>query len=104
MQLLFDNQSKADLILKNVGIDGQMKTARPGNRTFIEDVSPSRYNTLRIAKGEEVYARQFNPESFKTNMIEVDGGLLWLLGLKNRGTCHPLRSKKTRQSGSSRQR
>jgi hypothetical protein len=40
---------------------------------------------LRIGPGEKCWARQFNPESPEPDMIEVDGGHLWILGLKTEG-------------------
>ncbi|MEX2382472.1 MAG: glycoside hydrolase family 55 protein [Opitutales bacterium] len=83
--VMLDNQTDAAVHLKSVGISGQMKKPKPGGLWFIDDVSPSRQNTLRIGKGERVYARQFNPESPKAPMIDVDGGLLWVFGLKTEG-------------------
>ncbi len=82
---MFDNQSDAAIVLKSVGVGGTTKKANPGGRWFIEDVSPSRTSTLAIGAGERVWARQFNPESPKADMIHVDGGQLWVLGLKTEG-------------------
>lgn len=83
--VMCENRSRKPIVVRNCGIGGQLKKAEPGGRWFIEDVSPSRGNTLRIGTGERVWARQFNPESPQADMIEVDGGSLWLLGLKTEG-------------------
>jgi hypothetical protein len=40
---------------------------------------------LRIGPGEKCWARQFNPESPEKDMVDVDGGQLWVLGLKTEG-------------------
>jgi len=49
---------------------------------FIEDVPVI---GLRLGPGEKCWARQYNPESPEANMIEVNGGQLWILGLKTEG-------------------
>ncbi|MDA3963445.1 MAG: glycoside hydrolase family 55 protein [Planctomycetota bacterium] len=83
--VMFKNTSKATMVIKNVNMRGQTKMEQEGGRWFFEDYSPSRQNTLRIGKGEQVWARQFNPESPQNDMIDVNGGQLWLLGLKTEG-------------------
>ncbi len=83
--VMFANASKATIVIKNVNMRGQTKTPNPGGRWFFEDFSPSRQATLRAAAGEKIWARQFNPESPKADMIDIDGGTLWMLGLKTEG-------------------
>ncbi len=82
---MFENRSGKTIVLRNVGVGGTMKKADPGGRWFIEDVSPARKSTLRIGKGERVWARQYNPESPEGVMMAVNGGQLWILGLKTEG-------------------
>ena len=79
------NKSGKSIVLKDMGVSGTMKQADPGGRWFIEDISPDRSATLLVGKGEKLWARQFNPESAETDMIHVDGGQLWILGLKTEG-------------------
>jgi hypothetical protein len=38
-----------------------------------------------VGPGEKCWARHYNPESPEEDMIEVDGGQLWILGLKTEG-------------------
>ncbi len=82
---MFENKSGKTIVLKNLGVGGITKKAEPGGRWFIEDFSPSRHSTLAVGKGEQVWARQFNPETFRADMMHVDGGTLWVLGLKTEG-------------------
>ncbi len=82
---MFENRSGKTIVLKDLGVGGTTKKAEPGGRWFIEDVSPSRTSTLAVGKGEKIWARQFNPESPKAEMIDVDDGQLWLLGFKTEG-------------------
>jgi hypothetical protein len=79
---MFDNRSGKALVLRNLGMSGRIKKPTPGGGTFIEDVPT---NGLFIGPGEKCWARQYNPESPEANMIEVDGGQLWILGLKTEG-------------------
>ncbi len=90
---MFANKSGKTIVLKDLGVAGRTKQADPGGRWFIEDVSPSRTSTLAIGKGERLWARQFNPESPKAEMIDVDGGQLWVLGLKTEGRATHLRAR-----------
>jgi len=79
---MFDNRSGKALVLRNMGMRTLIKKPTPNGRTFIEDVPTS---GLFIGPGERCWARQYNPESPEANMIEVDGGQLWVLGLKTEG-------------------
>ena len=78
---MFANKSGKTIVLKDMGMGCRIKNAGSGGRWFIEDIS---IDDLRIGPGETCWARQYNPEGGKT-MIEVDGGQLWLLGLKTEG-------------------
>lgn len=78
-------------MLRSLGVGGTTKRADPGGRWFIQDVSPSRSSTLQVGTDEHIWARQFNPETYEADMIHVDGGTLWILGLKTEGrTTHML--------------
>lgn len=88
---MFDNKSDAAIVVKNLGVGGQLKKPNPGKRWFIEDISPGRECTLQIAEGERVWARQYNPETYLADMVHVTGGTFWCLGLKTEGrTTHVL--------------
>ncbi|HUT59409.1 MAG TPA: glycoside hydrolase family 55 protein [Phycisphaerae bacterium] len=79
---MFDNKSGKALVLRNMGMSGLIKKPTPGGECYIEDLPVS---GLFIGPGETCWARQYNPESPEANMIEVDGGQLWILGLKTEG-------------------
>jgi len=79
---MFENKSGKALVLKNMGMSGRIKKPTPGGECFLEDVPTS---GLYIGRGEKCWARQYNPESPEADMIEVDGGQLWILGLKTEG-------------------
>jgi hypothetical protein len=79
---MFDNRSGKALVLRSMGMSGLLKKASPGGECFIEDVPAS---GLFVGPGEKCWARQYNPESPEANMTEVDGGQLWVLGLKTEG-------------------
>lgn len=82
---MFENKTTKPLIVRNVNHIGSTRTPGGGGEFYIEDISPGRSGTLKIGKGESAWLRQFNPESPKAVMIEVDGGTLWYLGLKTEG-------------------
>jgi len=82
---MFENKSGKAVVIQNMSLDGMMKKPGTSGAWFIEDVAPDRNNTLFIGKGETCWARQFNPESYKANILEVDGGRFWVLGLKTEG-------------------
>jgi len=82
---MFENKAGKTIVVQSTGIQGAVKNVSPAGEWFIDDVSPSRNGTLKVGPGEKVWARQYNPESYKTDMIEVNGGQLWLLGLKTEG-------------------
>jgi hypothetical protein len=79
---MFENKSGKALVLRNMGISSNIKKPSNGGECYIEDVpTPG----LFIGPGEKCWARQYNPESPEADMIEVDGGQLWILGLKTEG-------------------
>jgi hypothetical protein len=79
---MFENKSGKAVVVRNVGHGGLHKKPSTGGEWFIEDVPAI---GLRLGPGEKCWARQYNPESPEPNMIEVDGGQLWVLGLKTEG-------------------
>jgi hypothetical protein len=82
---MFENKSGKAVVIRNLGHSGTTKKPSASGEWFIEDVAPSRTSTLFIGPGETCWARQFNPESPEANMVEVNGGQLWILGLKTEG-------------------
>jgi hypothetical protein len=79
---MFENKSGKALVLRNLGLSGRLKKASAGGECFIEDVpAPG----LCVGPGEKCWARHYNPEAPEEDMIEVDGGQLWILGLKTEG-------------------
>ncbi len=82
---MFANRSGKVMVVKNVNQRGITKRAEPGNTWYFEDFSPSREATLPIGMGEKVWCRQLNTETPKVDMVSVDGGQLWVLGLKTEG-------------------
>ncbi len=80
---MFENKSGRPLVLRNMGMSCRVKKPVPGGGDcFIEDLP---VNGLCVGPGEKCWARQYNPESPEADMIEVDGGQLWILGLKTEG-------------------
>lgn len=79
---MFENKSGKAMVLRNMGVSSRVKKPTPGGECFIEDLP---VNGLYVGPGEKCWARQYNPESPEANMIEVDGGQLWILGLKTEG-------------------
>ena len=82
---MFENKTSKPFILRNTSHGGAVRYPGGGGEFFVEDVSPGRYGTLKIGKGESAWLRQYNPESPEDVMIEVSGGTLWYLGLKTEG-------------------
>lgn len=82
---IFDNQSRAAVVLSNMNCRATVKKPAPGKTWYLEDFCPYRQNTFTVAKGEKVWARQFNPESPKAVMVHANGGFMWILGLKTEG-------------------
>ena len=79
---MFENKSGKAVVIRNLGHGGMHKKPSTGGEWFIEDVPVI---GLRLGPGEKCWARQFNPESPEAPMVEVDGGQLWILGLKTEG-------------------
>jgi hypothetical protein len=79
---MFANKSGKAVVIRNVGHGGMHKKPSTSGEWFIEDVPVI---GLRLGPGEKCWARQFNPESPEADMIEVNGGQLWILGLKTEG-------------------
>ena len=88
---LLENKSGQTLVLKNFAHGALLlQKPNPGATMFIEDV----VTKLKLGKGEKCWARQLNPESPDEPMVEVDGGTLWLLGLKTEGRAIHIAARK----------
>jgi len=79
---MFENKSGKAVVIRNLGHSGLHKKPATSGEWFIEDVPVV---GLFVGRGERCWARQFNPESPQADMIVVDGGQLWILGLKTEG-------------------
>ena len=79
---MFENRSGKAVVVRHFSQGGRHKKPSTGGEWFIEDVPAV---GLRVGPGEKCWARQYNPESPEATMIEVDGGQLWILGLKTEG-------------------
>jgi hypothetical protein len=79
---MFENKSGKAVVIRNLGHAGLHKKPSSEGEWFVEDVPAI---GLSIGTGEKCWARQYNPESPKEDMIEVNGGQLWILGLKTEG-------------------
>jgi len=79
---MFENRSGKTIVVQNMGLPGVPKKNSGAGEWFFEDVSTS---MLTIGKGEKCWARQFNPESWIMDMLTVDGGQVWILGMKTEG-------------------
>jgi hypothetical protein len=82
---MFENRTDTVIVLKNVNQRGQTKKPHPGSTWFIEDFSPGREGTIHVGEGERIWARQLNTESPRVDMTHVNGGQIWILGLKTEG-------------------
>lgn len=81
-RFLVENRSDQPLVLRNFAHGAcDLKKPNPGKTLFIEDMATH----LKLGKGEKCWARQLNPESPEADMVVVDGGQLWILGLKTEG-------------------
>ncbi len=92
-EAMFGNSGGNTVVVQSMGMCGSVKSVNKSGEWFIDDVSPGRQATLRVGPGEKVWLRQYNPESAGTTMMEVDGGTLWLLGLKTEGRATHLLAK-----------
>lgn len=82
---LTDNRTDKPLVFRNlnVGAGKPRKPGKPGSRFFLEDVSGR--GTLEVGPGEKCWLRQYNPEAPKYPMTSVNGGQVWILGMKTEG-------------------
>jgi hypothetical protein len=79
---MFENKSGKAVVVRSACHGGLHKKPSTGGEWFVEDLPAV---GLRIGPGEKCWARQYNPEAPEATMIEVDGGHLWILGLKTEG-------------------
>jgi hypothetical protein len=80
-----DNRTDATMVLRNARFSAYISEPDPGGRWFLDDASPGRNRPMLIGEGQQVWARQFNPESPLEEMVHVDGGTLWIMGFKTEG-------------------
>jgi hypothetical protein len=92
-ELLFENNSPADVVIKHsagwVGGQGSRRTYRntpkATGKLFVEDVFLPGWEF----SGQRVWARQFNPENYDGDghfaQVANHGGTLWILGFKTEG-------------------
>jgi hypothetical protein len=81
---LFENRSPHPVVIRNFAHGACMhKKPAPGGTWFIEDMAGGR--KALFGPGEKCWARQYNPESPDLNLCEVDGGQVWILGMKTEG-------------------
>lgn len=78
----FENRSGKAIVVRNLTHQAKHKKPARSGEWFIEDVSA---NGLEIGAGEKCWARHYNPESGMEPLMKVDGGQLWILGLKTEG-------------------
>jgi len=79
---MFENKTSKPLILRNLDINTTLRIPGGGGEIYLEDVGGT---PLKVAKGEKAWLRQYNPESSNVEMLQVDGGTAWWLGLKTEG-------------------
>lgn len=96
---MLGNSGANTMIVQGVAFNGAIK-GRGGPKTdwFLDDVVQDRKATLPVSKGERIWARQFNSESADTVMVDMDGGKIWLLGLKTEGRATHLRARNGAQA------
>jgi hypothetical protein len=79
---LFETKSDYPVVLRNLAHGACLHNKpSPGRTWFSEDAT----GYVRVGKGEKAWLRQYNPESPELPMCEVDGGQVWILGLKTEG-------------------
>jgi hypothetical protein len=79
---MFENKTTKPLILRNLDINTTLRIPGGGGELYLEDVGGT---PLKVSPGENVWLRQYNPESAGIAMLQVDGGTVWWLGLKTEG-------------------
>jgi hypothetical protein len=81
---MFENKTAKPVVIRYMAHScGAHKKPANSGSWFIEDISGARGTA--IGKGEKGFFRQFNPESPEQVMCEVDGGTVWILGMKTEG-------------------
>ncbi len=79
---LFENRSDQPIVIRNIAHGAcVLKQPNPGKTWYLEDV----VSKLQVGRDEKVWARQLNPESPEMQMVVVDGGQVWILGMKTEG-------------------
>jgi hypothetical protein len=79
---LFETKSEHPVVVRNLAHGACLHNKpSPGRVWFGEDVT----GHVRVGKDEKVWLRQYNPESPDDDMCTVDGGQVWILGMKTEG-------------------
>jgi hypothetical protein len=78
----FENRDGVTVVIRNARVGTKGIKPAADAKWFFDDACS---RPLTIPKGNKVWMRQFNPEHWNLPMITVDGGQLWLLGLKTEG-------------------
>ncbi len=74
----FTQNSQRSLVVHSLSFHG-LQTKENGGDVFLEDL---RAKQIVVKKGAHVWARQINPEGAEEPRVLVDGGNMWVLGLK----------------------
>lgn len=74
----FVQKSKRALVVRSLSFH-DVQTQPDSGDVFLEDC---RAKQVVVSKGAKVWARQLNPEGHEEPRIDVNGGQMWVLGLK----------------------
>ncbi|MCX7819594.1 MAG: glycoside hydrolase family 55 protein [Kiritimatiellae bacterium] len=74
----FEQRSARRLVIRHMSFY-EVETYPGAGDTFLHDV---RAKSIKVAAGTRVFGRQVNPEGWEEPRLDVDGGTLWILGLK----------------------
>lgn len=79
---LFKTRTEHPVVVRNLAHGACLHNKpSPGRTWFGEDVT----GLVRVGPGEKAWLRQYNPESPELDMCTVDGGQVWILGMKTEG-------------------
>jgi len=87
---LFETKSDHPVVVRNLAHGACLHNKpSPGRTWFSEDVT----GLVRVGPGEKAWLRQYNPESPDEDMCVVDGGQVWILGMKTEGRARHIVAK-----------
>jgi len=84
MPFRFIQNSDRTLVVRSLSTYGIH--AKDKGEVFIEDCRTKR---VRVDRGARVWARQLNPEGWREPRLLIDGGRMWVLGLKTEADATP---------------